>query len=149
AHVGVVVVEDEDRAGDNGAGEHVVGSEDVGAVAALYGLQMGAADAVLAPAGAGGEHDVGGAELLHIGGGEAAVAVDADVGHALDLADAVVAYADPLVKAGQLRLMKHAAAQLGRRFGEMHAVAALAEGACAFEAGGAGADDQYGVVGRL
>src|SRR5262249_29669327 len=96
-HVAVVVVEDDDRAGNRCAGEDVLGREDVGVAAAGDGLRMGAADTVLAPAGAGGEDDAGRVELLYIGGGETAVAVDGDVGHALDLPDAVVAHADPLV----------------------------------------------------
>src|SRR5262249_49002451 len=100
AHVSVIVVEDHPRTANRGTRDHSLGREDIGAIAAGDGPRMGAADAVLAPTRTRGEHDMGGAELLHIGGGQAAVAIDADVRHALDLADAMVAHPDPLVETG-------------------------------------------------
>src|SRR5215813_10843354 len=87
---------------------------------------------------------MGEAGLADLGGAHAAVAIDRDVRHLLDLADAVVAHPCPFAQAGEPRLQRDAAAEVGGGLREMHLVAALAEGAGAFEAGGAGADDEYG-----
>src|SRR5262249_19757624 len=140
---------DDHRTGNRGTREHILGREDIGAIAAGDGPRMGAADAVLAPTRTRGEHDMGGAELLHIGGGQAAVAIDADVRHALDPPGEMVAHPDPLVETGSLRLMDPAAAEFLSGLREMHGIAALAEGAGAFETGRTGTDDQHGVVGSL
>src|SRR5262249_55451797 len=97
-------------------------------------------------AGAGGDDGMGKAELADVLRRQAARWIDLDIGHALDLLQAMVADPPPFGEARQAGFTGDAPAPLLARLRQMHAIAALAQRPRPFEAGRPGADDEHGVV---
>src|SRR5262249_16032592 len=104
-------------------------------------------DSIPAPFGACRQHDPRDAVVEDVLGLEPDLAIDLDVRHSLDLLHPMVAHAAPGGEARQPALIINPSAQDAPPVRYRHLISPLAEGPCAFEAGGPGAHDQDGIVG--
>jgi hypothetical protein len=145
AHVIMIVVPDDDGAILRiSSGHQVVGRVDRRTIEARKCETGVPADSVATPHRTRGDRNVPCTELQDMLGPELAVAIDGDVGHPFELGHPPVANAGPFGEPRESALFCDSAAQLGRRFGQMHFEPSPSGRQRRLEARGSRPNDEHG-----